>query len=375
MFTFLADHLLLSLFLVLAAGAVVGAIPFGAVRPAAVGTLIAGLAYGVFVHIPAYRLVVFQDLGLGLFVYLVGLEAGETLLRGFRRQLPLIAATVLALGLAAVAATLLGGALGVSRSLVLGAYAGSLASAPALSLARELTASQLPAVGFALGSLVGMGLAVAIVAVLIRRPWPGRRDPGVALAADVLPADVTAPGTERATNRAIIVATGGLALGFVVALFEAPLPGGGTFALGAAGGPLIVGMFLGALRRTGGPHWRLPRATDQTLRRFGLMLFLAAIGIASGPAFVTSAFTLMGLRTLALGALVTLIACGLLIGMCFLLGQSAARTTGAVAGLFGQPGLLSSATARSGDPRVAGGYAGTFAIGLLSKVVVIPFLL
>ncbi len=39
MFTFLADHLLLSLFLVLAAGgAVVGAIPFGgAVRPAAVG--------------------------------------------------------------------------------------------------------------------------------------------------------------------------------------------------------------------------------------------------------------------------------------------------------------------------------------------------
>lgn len=371
MFEFLADQVLLSLFLALAAGAAFGAIPFGPLRLAQVGALFAGLVYGAFVHIPSYRLVLFQDLGLGLFVYLVGLEAGEALIRGLRRQLPVMAAALVSLIVAAVVASVLGELLGVSRSLVLGVYSGTLTSAPSLSLARELTASQLPAVGFAIGYPIGVLLAFTLVAVLLRRHWPAEHDPGADAGSAMPPAEVANQGTDRA----VIVAACGLALGFVVALFEVPLPGGGSFTLGAAGGPLIVGMFLGALRRTGRTAWRLPRTADQTMRRFGLMLFLAAIGIASGPSFVTSAFTLMGLRTVALAALVTLIGCGALIGICRLLGQSAHRTTGAIAGLLGQPALLTFATHRSADPVIPSGYAAIFAVALLGKVVVIPFLL
>ncbi|MDK6292965.1 hypothetical protein QP095_10800, partial [Aerococcus urinae] len=48
-----------------------------------------------------------------------------------------------------------------------------------------------------------------------------------------------------------VAAAGGLALGFALGLVEIPLPGGAAFSLGAAGGPLVVGLILGAVHRTG----------------------------------------------------------------------------------------------------------------------------
>ena len=70
----------------------------------------------------------------------------------------------------------------------------------------------------------------------------------------------------------------GVALGLAVGSIDVPLPGGGAFSLGFAGGPLVVGLALGAIGRTGPIVWQLPHAANVTLRQLGTVLFLAGSG-------------------------------------------------------------------------------------------------
>ena len=74
----------------------------------------------------------------------------------------------------------------------------------------------------------------------------------------------------------------GIALGLFIGSIALQLPGGITFNLGYAGGPLLVALVLGTLRRTGPIVWTLPYSVTVTLRQFGLTLLLAGIGVNSG---------------------------------------------------------------------------------------------
>lgn len=80
----------------------------------------------------------------------------------------------------------------------------------------------------------------------------------------------------------------GIALGLVLGMIEFNIPGGLVFKLGFAGGPLIVGLLLGALRRTGPIVWSLPYCSNVTLNQLGLTLLLAVIGIRSGNTLMES---------------------------------------------------------------------------------------
>lgn len=163
----------------------------------------------------------------------------------------------------------------------------------------------------------------------------------------------------------------GMTLGLLLGLIPIPMIGGGTFSLGTAAGPLIAGMFLGAIHRTGRFHWDIPLAANLTIRQLGLLLFLAAVGLASGPAFASSAFTADGGKIAGLAAIVVL-ACALLFlvgGR--LIGLLNQRVVGAFAGLVGQPAILSYATSRTADERVETGYAVLFAVGIVVKIVLV----
>ena len=80
----------------------------------------------------------------------------------------------------------------------------------------------------------------------------------------------------------------GMALGLLLGMVNFELPNGLTFNLGFAGGPLIVGLILGALRRSGPIVWTLPYSASLTLRQMGLILLLAGIGIRSGHTFLNT---------------------------------------------------------------------------------------
>ncbi|MHA6526364.1 aspartate-alanine antiporter-like transporter, partial [Corynebacterium pyruviciproducens] len=125
------------------------------------------------------------------------------------------------------------------------------------------------------------------------------------------------------------------------------LPGGAALALGAAGGPLVVGLIHGAVHLTGRVPGHLPRPENLTLRQFGLMLFLAAVGLNSCYAFGSTVFTMVGLKSLLLAEAVSIVGCGVMMAAAWILGSSATRSSGAVAGLLGQPAVLSYATSRT----------------------------
>lgn len=78
----------------------------------------------------------------------------------------------------------------------------------------------------------------------------------------------------------------GIAMGLLLGQIPVSLPGGVTFQLGLAGGPLLVALVLGAVRRTGPILWTMPYSANLTLRQFGLILLLASLGVRSGGAFL-----------------------------------------------------------------------------------------
>lgn len=168
----------------------------------------------------------------------------------------------------------------------------------------------------------------------------------------------------------------GLAIGVLIGLIEIPIPGGGTFALGMAGGPLVVGLILGKLQRTGSLLWTLPLSASNTLNHLGMMLFLAYAGSNSGAALAEAIVQPIGWKLFVVGLAITLSAAfgHLFIGR-YLGGLHGAKLAGAIAGAQTQPAVLAYANERAqDDPRVNLGYAMAYPVGMIVKVVVAPLL-
>lgn len=510
----LASSPLLTVFLVVALGTLVGSFPFGPIRFGPAGGLFVGLAIGAMDERLGQGLGLVQTLGLALFVYTVGLAGGYQLVATFRRQLPtLVAGFVVLVATAAVAA---GGGmlLGLSAPMTAGAFSGSLTATAALAAATDASGgSGDPAVGYSLGYPVGVTLSIFVIAVLVTRKFPGKRDTApntggglhaisVAVNRDVhvdevpgwrdqtitmsylirdghgrvvtdddrlqtgdkvlvigdetagraaliylgeeLPEKLTDHRTDvdhrrftvsntevagrtvadldlprryggRATrvyrgdtellarddlvlelgDRVLAVFPKGsinvgqsvfgdsekraseidaltLAVGLAVGLFVGIIPiplGSVTLKLGAAAGPLLVGLLLGRLVRTGPFVWTLPNSANLTLRQLGLFLFLACVGLASGPAFASTVLTRTGLTAAALGGAVTLAACAFTWIAGRVLQLSAPRTAGIMSGIIGQPAVLAFATSKCDDPRIESSYTSLFAVGTVVKIL------
>ena len=164
----------------------------------------------------------------------------------------------------------------------------------------------------------------------------------------------------------------GLVLGLLLGVVSFPLPGGQGFQLGAAAGPLIVGMLLGALRRTGPLVWTLPAAANLTIRQIGLMLFLAALGLNAGPQFASLLGSPEGWRAALLAAVMVIVCCVIQALGAKFIGLSSARAAGGIAGFLGQPAVLQAAEARVTDERIEAAYATLFAFAIIVKILLLP---
>jgi len=159
----------------------------------------------------------------------------------------------------------------------------------------------------------------------------------------------------------------GIGLGLLLGSFYITLGPDFSFKLGYAGGPLIIGLILGTLRRTGRIVWTLPYSANVTLQQMGLILLLSAIGVRSGNAFIQSlsseglivflASTVLSLLT----ALVTLIAGYKLLKIPFslLMGM-----------VSNQPAILDFATSRSNNRLPQFGFAMMFPLALIFKIII-----
>jgi putative transport protein len=163
----------------------------------------------------------------------------------------------------------------------------------------------------------------------------------------------------------------GMVLGVLLGLIPIPIPGVGTVSLGIGGGPLIVALIVGRLRRTGPISWVMPLPANIVLRNFGLTLFLAAVGINSGQAFVTTVAQ-SGPLMLLIGAAVVLttVAIVLLVGH-FVLRIPFDDLLGVASGATGNPAIVVYATRMAPTDRPDIAYAMIFPSATIVKVIAV----
>ena len=161
----------------------------------------------------------------------------------------------------------------------------------------------------------------------------------------------------------------GMSLGVLLGMVPVPIPGIGTFSLGVAGGPLIAALVLGRFGRTGPLSWHMPLPANLTLRTFGLTLFLAAVGLASGAPFVETVAS-TGLPFLLVGAAIVLAAVivAALAGQ-FLLRLATDDLFGIVSGVTGNPAILVYANRVVSSDRIDAAYAIIFPSMTILKIL------
>jgi putative transport protein len=161
----------------------------------------------------------------------------------------------------------------------------------------------------------------------------------------------------------------GVVLGVFLGMIAFPLPNGMVFRLGFAGGPLIVGLVLGKLERTGPIIWGLPYTANLVIRQVGLVFFLAAIGTKAGPGFGAT-FRAGGWGLIAAGAAITsfVTVATILAGYKYLkLPMSAVM--GVVSGMHTQPACLAYANQQAANELPNVWYAAVYPASMIAKIV------
>ena len=160
----------------------------------------------------------------------------------------------------------------------------------------------------------------------------------------------------------------GAALGLLLGLIPLPIPGIGKLTLGLAA-LLLLALFLGKLRRTGPFVWTMPLSANLVLRNFGLTIFLAQVGIASGPKFFATIGS-SGISFLLYGAIIVLALVLITAACCLWLFRLPFDTTlGVICGATGNPAILAFANRIAPTDRPDVGYAMIFPSMTVGKIL------
>lgn len=176
---------------------------------------------------------------------------------------------------------------------------------------------------------------------------------------------------KRLNNPNLLAVFIGISLGMLLGALPITLPGMSTpVKLGIAGGPIIVGILMGAF----GPRFHLTTYTTMSanlmLRQLGIIIYLAGLGIDSGVHFFETVFRAEGLLWIGLGFLLTIVPV-LIVG--FIASQffklDYAHNVGMLCGSMANPMALSYAntTVDGDEPSVS--YATVYPLSMFIRVI------
>ena len=176
---------------------------------------------------------------------------------------------------------------------------------------------------------------------------------------------------KRLNNPNLLAVFIGISLGMLLGALPITLPGMSTpVKLGIAGGPIIVGILMGAF----GPRFHLTTYTTMSanlmLRQLGIIIYLARLGIDSGVHFFETVFRAEGLLWIGLGFLLTIVPV-LIVG--FIASQffklDYAHNVGMLCGSMANPMALSYAntTVDGDEPSVS--YATVYPLSMFIRVI------
>ena len=182
---------------------------------------------------------------------------------------------------------------------------------------------------------------------------------------------------KRLENPNLLAVFVGLTLGMILGSIPIALPGMSTpVKLGIAGGPIIVGILMGAF----GPRFHLTTYATQSanlmMRQFGIVIYLAGLGIDAGAHFFETVFRAEGLLWVGVGFALTIVPV-LIVG--FIAAQimkiDYAQNVGMLCGSMANPMALNYAntTVEGDEPSVA--YATVYPLSMFIRVILAQIVL
>ena len=163
----------------------------------------------------------------------------------------------------------------------------------------------------------------------------------------------------------------GIVIGLILGSIPFVIPGMSVpVKLGIAGGPIIVGILMGAF----GPRFHLATYMSQSanlmLRQLGLTIYLAGLGLSAGARFFSTVFSVEGLKWVAIScalAIIPVLITGLFASRIFK--TDYAENIGMLCGGMANPIALNFAnsTTEGDEPAVA--YATVYPISMFLRVI------
>lgn len=164
----------------------------------------------------------------------------------------------------------------------------------------------------------------------------------------------------------------GLLMGLALGMIPISLPGmSSPVKLGIAGGPIIMGIIVGAL----GSRLRIitytTRSASLMLRKLGLSLYLACLGLSAGKDFLATVVRPEGLMWVGIGLVLTMLPL-LIIGAVALKTKKFDFGTicGLLCGAMANPMALSYANETIKGDRAAVAYTSVYPLGMFIRVVI-----
>ena len=168
----------------------------------------------------------------------------------------------------------------------------------------------------------------------------------------------------------------GLTLGAILGAIPIAIPGMGTpLKLGIAGGPIVVGILMGAF----GPRIHLStyttRSANLMLRQFGIVVYLACLGFSAGGNFFETVFCLKGLAwigmSLAIAIIPTLVVAVISRKSC---GLDYAQNAGMLCAMMANPMALTYADTVTDSNESAEAYATVYPLSMFVRVLLAQLL-
>lgn len=169
----------------------------------------------------------------------------------------------------------------------------------------------------------------------------------------------------------------GIFLGVLLGALPIMIPGMSVpVKLGIAGGPMIIGIIMGAC----GPRFHLPtystRSANLMLRQMGIVVYLACLGLCAGGSFVQTVFCSRGLMWVAAGlfiAIVPVLIMGFVASKCGRLDY--AQNAGMLCAAMANPMALTYANANTNEQEASEAYATVYPISMFVRVILSQILI
>lgn len=168
----------------------------------------------------------------------------------------------------------------------------------------------------------------------------------------------------------------GLVLGLLLGSVPIFVPGvGAPVRLGLAGGPIVIGILIGAF----GPRFKLvtytTRSANLMLRGIGLSLYLACLGLDAGAHFLDTILRADGLTWIAVGFIITFVPSAIMIFASMRWAKlDFGSACGTVCGAMANPMALTYASDTLPGDNPAVGYATSYPLAMFCRVVIAQLL-